>query len=142
MLRNHRFLPLFLLICFALVPLAGCVDTLDDGPQIESVTITPNSLSQSSTGMTDEFFEVTILTSGFTTPIETATVKIQDVDGEGREGEPQGAPTINGDTVVISQIAKSWFGGLEPGQYNIEVTVENSVDSVRQANAATVTVTE
>ena len=134
---NRRFFSLLLLVCFALFPLAGCVDLTDDGPQITSVTVTPNTLSQSSTGMTDEFFEVTIVTQGFTAPI-----RIQDVDGEGREGEPQEAPTVNGDTVVISKIAKSWFGGLEPGQYNIEVQVENNVDSVRQANAATVTVTE
>ena len=30
MLRNHRFLPLFLLICFALVPLAGEPKLLED----------------------------------------------------------------------------------------------------------------
>ena len=130
---NRRLFSLFLLICFALVPLAGCTELADDGPQISSVTVSPNTISQSEGGMTDEFFEVTIVTAGFTSPIENATVRIQDVDGDGREGEPQVAPTIDGDTVVISRIAKSWFGGLEPGQYNIEVQVENSIDSVRQA---------
>ena len=43
---NRRLFSLFLLICFALVPLAGCTELADDGPQISSVTVSPNTISQ------------------------------------------------------------------------------------------------
>lgn len=116
----------------------SCLDAVD-GPQIVSVNISPNNVQKSATGMTDEFFTVTITTSGFDSALTGATVAIQELDPP-LEAQP-GASDINGDVITLQQIPKSWFGGLEEGTYNIETTVNSELNELKQSNTATVTVT-
>ncbi len=131
--------PLFLGAALAMVlGNTSCIDAASD-PDIVSVTVSPNTVPRSSTGMTDEFFTVTIVTSGFTSPPTGATVAIQELDPK-LEAQP-GATEINGDTITLQEIPKSWFGGLEEGTYNIETTVTSDLTDLTQSNTATVTVT-
>lgn len=122
--------------------LHGCADLIGvAGPDITSVTITPDTIAENSTGMTDEFFEVTIETTGFEFPLEGASVEIVEL---GREGSTNEAPTIDGDQIVINGILQSWFQGVPPGEYNINVTVfsEDNAERVSRDDLATITVTE
>ena len=122
--------------------LHGCADLIGStGPDITSVTISPDTIAENSTGMTDEFFEVTIETSGFEFPLEGAEVRILELDRVGSTNTP---PTINGDQIIISDILQSWFQGVPPGEYAIQVTVfsEDQAESVTRDDLATVTVTE
>ena len=122
--------------------LYGCEGLIGEGgPEIASASITPDTIAESSTGMTDQFFDVTLVTSGFAFPIEGATVEIEEL---GRAGETTTAPTIDGDTIVLNDIAQSWFQGVPPGEYPITATVfsEDNAESVTQLSVVTVTVTE
>jgi hypothetical protein len=119
---------------------ASCGQLADDGPTIVSMTISPNSIPKANGGMTDQFFEVTIVTSGFASPLsDDVRVFIQENQQEAVAGEV----VINGDTIVMKKIAQSWFQGLEPATYNIGATVnsEDNAEQVNQLNLATVTVT-
>ena len=124
----------------AMLTFSGCPD-LDDGPDITSVTISPNTVKKSSTGMTDEFFTVVIQTSGFESELTGATVAIQDID-PALEAQPQEEPVINGDTITLNRIPKSWFSGLDVGEYAIETTVTSELTTLRRANVATISVSE
>ena len=148
MLNDHRMIrlapALLLLVCAALA-LPACPGIgVDDGPTIEDVTIDPSTISTSDTGMTDEYFTITIETAGFTEPISGADATIQEA---GREAVP-GQIDVTGDVVTLREIPKTWFGNLAPGDYFIEIFVYSGDDpatpleSVRQANATQVTVTE
>lgn len=126
-----------------LVALMGCDGLLGgvgDGTQIVSVQITPDTIAESSTGMTDQFFTVTIETSGFIEDIADAEVFIQQNDRVGQPGNVQ----INGSTIVLEQIAQSWFSGLGAGVYPIGARVSSvdDIESVTQNSVATITVTE
>ena len=136
-----RVFGVVLLITLAL-GMFGC-DTLIgelDSVNIVSVNVTPATISESSTGMTDQFFTVTIQTAGFTEEIEGAEVRIQQND---RKGEPQNV-SVQGDTIVLERIALSWFQGLGVGEYPISARVfsADEVESVEQLDVATITVTE
>ncbi len=126
-----------LLITLAFV-LPGCVG-LDDGPRITTVTITPSTVPASETGMTNEFIDITIGTAGFVEQPMTGSATIQ---ANGREATPTEIVVETDDTVLLNGIAKSWLGGLSAGTYDIEVAVSNDTESVRQANSATITITE
>ena len=128
-------LPLFLLACGELV------NNGTAGAQIVSLTLEPNTISLSDTGMTDEYFTVTLVTGGFVDPVdpETAVVFIQ--EPERTEAEP-GTREVSGNTITLGMIAKSWFAGLEPGVYNIGAEVSSETEQVRQLDLATVTVEE
>ena len=122
--------------------LHGCADLIGaTGPDITSVTISPDSIAENSTGMTDEFFSVTIETSGFEFPLEGAEVRLVDFNRVGVTNTP---PTIDGGQIVINEILQSWFQGVPPGEYIIEVTVfsEDQAESVERDDLATITVTE
>lgn len=119
---------------------AGCGPIDDDLPTIVSMSITPNSIPRANGGMTDQFFEITIVTANFASPLsENVRVFIQENDEDAVAGEI----TINGDTIVMKRIAQSWFQGLEPATYNIGATVnsEGEAEQATQRNLATVTVT-
>ncbi len=129
-------------ILFTLAVLfAGCLDLEDlDSPRIASMTITPSTISQGSTGMTDEFFTITIVTENFTEPLESVEVQIQE---NNREAQSTQAPRINGNTIVLERVTLSWFQGLEPGDYAISASVfsEGELQNATEQNLATVTVT-
>lgn len=119
---------------------AGCGPIDDNLPTIVSMSITPNSIPRANGGMTDQFFEITIVTANFSSPLsENVRVFIQENNEEAVAGEI----TINGDTIVLKRIAQSWFQGLEPATYNIGATVnsEGEAEQATQRNLATVTVT-
>lgn len=116
----------------------SCLDA-EEGPTIVSVDISPDTVQKSATGMTDEFFTVTITTSGFSSTLTGATIAIQELDPP-LEAQP-GSSDINGDVITLQEIPKSWFGGLEEGTYNIETTVNSELNELKQSNTATVTVT-
>ena len=123
----------------ALGNLSGCIEP-DSGPTVESVTISPDTLKESQAGMGDEYFTVTIVTSGFESPITKATAINQELADDDTRAVAKGETTIDGDTVTISQIRTSWFGGLEPDTYNIKVSVESDLTEIERASAATVTI--
>lgn len=138
--RTLRTMLAALAMSGAMLTLSGCPE-LDDGPDIASVSISPNTVKKSSTGMTDEFFTVVIQTSGFESTLTGATVSIQDIDPP-LEAQPQEEPIINGDTITLNRIPKSWFSGLDVGEYAIEASVTSELTTLRRANVATITVTE
>jgi hypothetical protein len=123
--------------------LIACPDGLGTA-EISSVTIEPDSIPVTNTGMTDEYFQITIQTTGFTEEITTASAKIV---GEDREAEPENVK-IDGSTVVLENIAQSWFGGLGPEDgetekvYEIEITVESSTIQASRSDLATITITQ
>ncbi|MGM0555660.1 MAG: hypothetical protein ACQEVA_04690 [Myxococcota bacterium] len=115
------------------------------GPNITSATITPSTISESNTGMTDEYFDVTLNTSGFDGEFQDAEVFIQIPGGSDRPAngsfstiEPDDISTITSDP---QSIPLSWFGGLEPGVYNIGATVQTDLEDYTQLDVATVEVT-
>ncbi len=110
------------------------------GPRIDSLTIEPDTLSASETGMTDEFFTATLVIAGFEDEIVLDEVEIFIQEPE-VAAVPQDA-TIEGDTIILDQIAKSWFAGLEPEIYDIGASVESETESIRELNLTTITVTE
>jgi hypothetical protein len=124
----------------AMLLAAGCGAIDDNGPSIVSMTVTPGSIPRASGGMTDQFFQVTIVTSGFGAALsEDARVFIQENEQEAVAGEI----VIEGETIILKQIAQSWFQGLDPATYNIGATVrsEGDAEQVTQLNLAQVTVT-
>ena len=135
--RRHLLAAALLLIAAVS---AGCGPIDNDLPTIVSMTITPNSLPRADVGMTDEFFEITIVTANFTSPLgENVTAYIQENKAEAVAGEI----VINGDTIVMKKIALNWIQGLEPATYNIGavVTSEGEAEQAELRNLATITVT-
>lgn len=132
-----------LVLVLMVLPLTGCPLDETTDPTIASMSITPNTIAVSSTGMTDEFFTVTITTANFASTITTANVFIQDADGANRDGTPE-TTMINGEVVVLNKIPLSWFSGLGAGTYKLgaQVSSEGGAESVTQLDLATVTVTE
>lgn len=140
-MTRRAFLMTALFTLLALVSLGGCVPVDDGSPRIASLTITPDTINENSTGMTDQFFEITIVTENFTEPLESAQVFIQELN---REAAFTNAPEITGDTIVIRRVPFAWFSGVEAGTHAISATVY-SVDDLQSAtelNLATVTVTQ
>jgi hypothetical protein len=131
-----------LVLVFLATALSGCGE-LDDltGAQIASLQIDPDTLSLSDTGMTDEFFTATMVVSGFEdeVDVETAVVFLQ--DPERVEAAP-GFREIEGDTITLGMIAKTWVGGLEPGAYSVGAEVSSATETVRQLDLATITIVE
>lgn len=132
-----------LVLVLMVLPITGCPLPEDTDPTIVSMTINPNTIAVSSTGMTDEFFTVTITTANFASTITTATVFIQDADGGNRDGTPE-TTTINGEVVTLNKIPLSWFSGLSAGSYRLgaQIATQDNAESVTQLDLATVTVTE
>lgn len=137
-------LALVLLIGAALT-LSSCVDGLL-GPTITSVTVTPSTIPKSQTGMTDEYFDVTINTSDFEGEFESAEVFIQVPDGAPMDSLGQFEPVEPGDMTTIVNvprtIATSWFGDVGAGTYNIGARVTTDLEEVTQRDLTTVTVTD
>lgn len=133
--------PIFALVVIAAL-LFGCGETANNEPgaEIVSLTIEPNTLSLSETGMTDEYFTATLVVDGFTDEIDLdeVTVFIQEPPVDAEPGERD----IDGNTITLSMIAKSWFAGLEVGTYDIGAEVSSATEQVRQLDLATVTVEE
>ena len=131
------------LILVLAVGLYACGDVNNsgtDGAQIVSLEIDPDTLSRSDTGMTDEFFTATLVVSGFADPIDVDEVSVF-IQEPSVEAEP-GSRSIEGDTITLGMIAKSWFAGLDAGVYDIGAEVSSETEQVRQLDLATVTIEE
>lgn len=129
------------LLCLALMSWAGCIPVDETAPRIDSVTITPDTISKTgSAGMTDENFTITIQTANFTEPLEGAIVSIDSPPRDASSSEP---PTISGDTITITGVKLAWFEGLAEGTYSINAQVfsEDDLQTATETGVTTITVT-
>ena len=124
----------------------GCADDLLGGAEIVSMTISPDSVASTSTGMTDQFVTVTLVVSGFADPVNVDGTQVF-IEENGVEGIYQNA-SLSGDTITLTEIATSWFQGLTPGTYQLGAEVVSvdgdngePTEQVRQLGLATITVT-
>ena len=124
-------------LCVVAMMLVGCGEDLFE-PTISSLTIDPETISLSDTGMTDEFFTVNLSVDNFEDTVTDVTIFRQ----EPNRVDAVGDVTIDGTTITVRMIAKSWFAGVEPGEYNIGAEVDSPNQSVREFDLATVTVVE
>jgi len=134
---------LFLLVVAAIAA-TGCGEALgpDGGPQIVSLSIDPSEISLSDTGMTDEYFTATIQVSGFQNAVDVDQADVfVEAGGDTISAEP-GTRDIQGDTITLGMIAKSWLGGLDAGDYGVGAEVQSSTEKVRELDLATITITE
>lgn len=124
----------------------GCADDLLGGPEIVSMSVSPDSVASTATGMTDQFVTVTLVVGGFTDPInvDSTRVFIQDTN---TDGIYQSA-TLSGDTITLTEIATSWFQGLSAGDYSLGAEVVSNdgdngepTEQVSQLGLATITIT-
>ena len=128
-----------LLFTFAALMLVAWGEDLG-GATIDSVTIDPDIISLSDTGMTDEFFIVTIVVSGFEGEIDgdSARVFVQEPEIDAVPGTTD----VSGDTITLGMIAKTWVGNLDPGEYDVGAEVRSDTESVTQRDLATITIEE
>ena len=138
-LTRHSLLLCFSALTLALLFSSSCVPLDDGSPQISTITISPSTFSKSSTGMTDEFITVTIVTANFTEPLEDVTVTIQDLN---REVIFNTAPEINGDT-IIKRTPLAQFSDLDVGEHAISATAfsQDDLQTAGELNLTTITVT-
>ena len=127
-------------LCFLLAVLCGCGEDLGAGASIVSLSVTPSTIKQTDSGMTDEFFTVTIVTSGFEDEIdpELTRVFVQDPEIDAVPGTAE----LNGSTITLDRIAKTWLGGLAPDVYSVGAEVRSDTESVTQRDLATITIEE
>ncbi len=128
---------IFLLLIFLLT---SCED-LVVGAQVDAMVITPAQISLSETGMTDEFFNVEITVSGFDEAIDKNSVTIYRQDPR-VDAVPESI-SVNGNTIKLTRIAKSWFGSVESaGEYSIGAELSSESQSINEQDLATITVVE
>jgi hypothetical protein len=111
-------------------------------PAIQSLEVEPETVSTSSTGMTDQYITVTIETTGFANGIDDVALSIRDPE----RAAPKNAErqmSVEGGTVTVENIQVTWFSGLGAGDYQIGATVMGPEGAtVSGGGLATVTVTE
>ena len=145
-----RHLALFALLALVVGGLGACTGLEDDlgGATIESLTIDPDTIPLSDTGMSDEYFTATLNVSGFTEPIDPeATTVFVEANGEEIEAVPQDIQ-ISGNTIILDQIQTGWVGSLEPGTYQVGATVQTELtegsrfpaERVTERGLATITI--
>lgn len=143
----------------------GCGEDLTEtGPQIESMTIDPSTITTSDQGMTDEFFTVQVQISGFTEPIDLDSSEVFYIDSTGMEvsGNTMAADkTIQGATadnvcpdvctITFSRIFLNWFAGTPASETPYEIGAEivsepgdtgRASERAKEVGLAQVTVTE
>lgn len=133
---RRLLMPLLLMLV-----LAGCGEDLGSGASILSLSVDPDVVSASDTGMTDEFFTVTLVVAGFEEAVEADQTRVFIQEASDRDAVP-GDTTLDGDTITLQMIAKTWVGGLEPGLYDIGAEVRSATESVIQRDLATITIEE
>ncbi len=129
-----------LVIISAMMVLPSCIGEGDGFPDIVSMTVSPSSIPQSDTGMTDETIDVTITVADFAGQITGADVFLQ-LQGEEREAVKDDF-VVEGNTVELVGITKSFFSGLQPGDYQLGATVVSDAgERVQELDLATVSIT-
>jgi hypothetical protein len=133
-------LRLFLLLGVALL-LSGCpVDFLDlETPEVLNLTVAPSTIAVADTGSTSQTFSVEISVANFDDPIEFATVFIQDGNREAQFEDSD--LSIDGNLIIITNIAYTWFQGYTAGTYDIGAEIISETVQHSQRNLATVTIT-
>lgn len=134
-------------VAVAVVLGAGCgEDLLNNGPEIVSMSISPDSVPATSTGMTDQYVTVVLTVDGFTDPINVDSTRVF-IETNNVDGVYQSA-ALAGNTITLSNIATSWFQGLTVGEYDLgaEVVTEDGdngepTEQVSQIGLATITIT-
>ncbi|MEZ4461877.1 MAG: hypothetical protein R3E66_19580 [bacterium] len=137
----------WMIVAAALAFGAGCgEDLLNNGPEIVSMSISPDSVPATSTGMTDQFVTVTLTVAGFNDPINVDGTRVF-IEANNVDGVYQSSALV-GDTITLSTIATSWFQGLTEGEYSLGaevVTVDGDngepTEKVSQIGLATITIT-
>lgn len=122
---------------------SGCEEAFG-GPTILSLTVTPDTITKNETGMTNEYFDVTIQVTGFEAEIEEVELFIAQPYRRA-PNNPMKTTEIDGNTIRVENIQKTWFQGEEitPGTYNIGATVTDATGtSDTQRNLDQVEVTE
>ena len=134
---------------FVLLFAVSCLPASASEGQILSVTISPNVIATSDTGMSDEFFTIEIETTGFTDPIDVDETQAYFFDGDEQTDAVYQSARLDGDTIILESIFTSWFGAQPAGSYEIGVTVNTELGitgrptaSVSEFGLATVTITE
>lgn len=118
----------------------SCEDLLV-GARVESMVITPNQISLSETGMTDEFFNIEMTVTGFDEVIDKNSVTVY--RQEPRVDAVPESIIINGNTIKLTRIAKSWFGDVSAaGTYNIGAELSSASQFINEQDLATITVVE
>lgn len=129
----------FVILVLLLTSAAACIVDDEGDPQIVSMTVTPSQISRSEAGTSNEFFTATIQVANFDDEITDAAVYIV---SPSRTAVP-GKIEIEGDTIILSEIAKTWFGDLEPGVYKLGARVKSeTVPKLEENDLTTVTVTD
>lgn len=113
------------------------------GPTITSLQIEPDTISKNrNSGMTDQYFEVTIQVTGFENEIEDVELFIAENDRTAPRN-PERETTIDGNTIAVTRIQQTWFNGMDPGTYSIGATVTDAQGtSDSRSNLAEVELTE
>ena len=134
---------LTLLLAFIAIVLTGCGELVNNatGARIANLTITPDTITATDTGMTDEFFTATMVVEGFVDPVDPDTAVIFLQEPNRLEAQPQ-SRSIDGNTITLDGIAKTWVGGLDPGVYPVGGEVRSETESVTQLDLATITIEE
>ncbi len=127
---------------------AGCGEDFGGGPEIVSMTISPDTLSVTETGMTDQFFTITLEVAGFTDEIDVDETRVF-IQGTDEVDAIFQSSAIVGNTITLGMIATGWFQTQVPGVYDIGASVQTiagetgqPTEQVTQLNLATVTITE
>ncbi|NND02491.1 MAG: hypothetical protein HKN91_06870, partial [Acidimicrobiia bacterium] len=120
--------------------LSACGEDLGEGPSIDSLIVDPDVVAESDTGMTDEFFVVTINFSGFEEPVDPDLTRVFIQQPE--RDAVAGSTDVTGNTITMTMIAKTWTVGLDTGQYNVGAEVRSATESVTQRDLATITIEE
>lgn len=127
---------IFLLLLFSLF---SC-DEIELGATVDTLNVVPNTLSLSDTGMTDEYFTITMKVSGFDGEIEKDSIKV--FRQNPRVVAIPESITITGNTIKLNRIAKSWFGGVASGSYQIGVEMSSQGQFINEQDLAKVVVRE
>ncbi len=103
------------------------------------MVITPDQISLSETGMTDEFFNIEIQVSGFVGEIDKSSIHVYR-ENPRVEAVPESI-SVNGNTIKLSRIAKSWFGDVEEaGSFSIGAELSSDSQFINEQDLATITV--
>ncbi len=130
----------FLSIFFLLILLTSCED-LVLGAQVDSMVISPNRISLSETGMTDEFFNIEITVSGFNEAIDKDSITVYRQDP--RVNAVAESTVVDGNTIRLNRIAKSWFGDVSSaGSFDIGVELSSESQFINEQDLATIVVVE
>lgn len=127
-----------ILIALPALLAVGCGEDIGAGATIDSLTVDPDIISLSDTGMTDEFFTVTIVVSGFADEVDPERTEVFVQEPE--VAAVPGSTDVTGDTITLTMIAKTWVGGLDAGLYDVGATVRSATESVTQRDLATITI--